>query len=143
MILDGPGRHDYNSDGLNPGVPPSTVGVDRRPSHRGKSRQTVRVKLYATLRLKIGQPEVEVQAGPGDTVRDALCQLLEQYPVLAPHVLSAQGELVDHVQVMLNGRNVRLLDGLDTLLQEGQKLDVFPPIAGGRGLLSSYTQAVV
>lgn len=103
----------------------------------------MRVKLYATLRLKIGQPEVEVQAGPGDTVRDAIRQLLEQYPVLAPHVLSAEGELVDHVQVMLNGRNIRLLDGLDTLLQEGQKLDVFPPIAGGRGLLSPCAQAVV
>jgi molybdopterin synthase sulfur carrier subunit len=91
----------------------------------------VRIKLYATLRLQVGQPEIEVRAGPGDTVRDAIRQLLEQYPVLTPHVLSEQGELVDHVQVMLNGRNIRLLDGLDTMIQGGQKLDVFPPIAGG------------
>jgi molybdopterin synthase sulfur carrier subunit len=103
----------------------------------------VRIKLYATLRLKVGQPEIEVPAGPGDTVRDAIRQLLEQYPVLAPNVLSEQGELVDHVQVMLNGRNVRLLDGLDTMIKDGGKLDVFPPIAGGSGLVSPCAQAVV
>jgi molybdopterin synthase sulfur carrier subunit len=140
-----------NVDGLPPGrcwtPEPLAVGCprfnDRPQPSFSLERLLVRIKLYATLRLKAGQPEIEVRAGPGDTVRDAIRQLLEQHPVLAPNVLSEQGELVDHVQVMLNGRNVRLLDGLDTLLQEGQKLDVFPPIAGGRGLLSSYTQAVV
>ena len=103
----------------------------------------MRIKLYATLRLKVGRPEIEVPAGPGDTVRAAIHQLLEQHPVLTPHVLSEQGELVDHVQVMLNGRNVRLLDGLDTTIKDGQKLDIFPPIAGGSGPLSPCAQAVV
>ena len=71
-------------------------------------------------------------AGPGDTVRAAIQQVLERYPVLAPHLMNDDQELVDHVHVFLNGRNVRLLDGLESVIQEGQRLDIFPPVGGGR-----------
>jgi molybdopterin synthase sulfur carrier subunit len=90
------------------------------------------VKVYATLRMKIGQARIEVSAGPGDPVRKAITELLERYPVLAPDVMADEERLVDHVHIFLNGRNIRLLDGLDTVIQEGQRLDVFPPVGGGR-----------
>jgi molybdopterin synthase sulfur carrier subunit len=64
-------------------------------------------------------------------VRDAILELLEQYPDLAPDILADDGTLVDHVNVFLNGRNVRLLGGLDTVMQQGQQLDIFPPVGGG------------
>jgi molybdopterin synthase sulfur carrier subunit len=92
----------------------------------------MQVKLYATLRAKVGETSITVKAGPGDTVRDAITELLERYPVLSPDVVSDEQELVNHVHIFLNGRNVRLLDGLDTVIQEGQKLDIFPPVGGGR-----------
>jgi molybdopterin synthase sulfur carrier subunit len=91
----------------------------------------MQLKVYATLRLKIGRAEIDVGAGPGDTVRDVLREVLEQYPLLAPYLISDGGQLVDHVHVFLGGRNVRLLDGLDTVIQDGQKLDIFPPLGGG------------
>jgi molybdopterin synthase sulfur carrier subunit len=91
----------------------------------------MQVQVYATLRLKIGRARIDVQAGPGDTLRDALCEVLEQYPALRPDLLAGEGELAEHVHIFLGGRNVRLLNGLDTLIQEGQTLDIFPPVAGG------------
>jgi molybdopterin synthase sulfur carrier subunit len=90
------------------------------------------IKVYVTLRMKTGQARIDVKAGPGDTVREAIHELLEQYPVLAPDVMANDNELVKHVHVFLNGRNVRLLDGLDTIIQEGQRLDIFPPVGGGQ-----------
>ena len=90
------------------------------------------VRVYATLRLKTGNASIDVKAGPGDTVQDAINQLLELYPVLAPDVLTEGGELVNHVQVFLNGRNIRLIQGLDSVIQEGQRLNIFPPVGGGR-----------
>lgn len=90
------------------------------------------VRVYATLRLKIGQAKIDVGAGPGDTVRDAIREVLKRYPALAPDVLTDDCELVEHVHVFLNGRNVRLLDGLDSVIQEGQRLDIFPPVGGGQ-----------
>jgi molybdopterin synthase sulfur carrier subunit len=89
------------------------------------------VKVYATLRLKIGQPTIDVDTGPGETVRAAIRALVEQYPMLTESILGEDGELVEHVHVFLGSRNVRLLQGLDTIIQEGQQLDVFPPVGGG------------
>lgn len=89
------------------------------------------IKVYATLRLKIGQAEIHVSASHGDTVRDAVGEMLAQFPTLTPFVLSNEEELADHVNILVNGRNIRLLDGLDTVIEEGQRLDIFPPIAGG------------
>jgi molybdopterin synthase sulfur carrier subunit len=89
------------------------------------------VKVYATLRIKIGQPKITVNAGPGDTVRDAIREVLERYPILTADVMSDDTELANHVNIFLNGRNVRLLDGLDTVIQNGQRLDLFPPVGGG------------
>jgi molybdopterin synthase sulfur carrier subunit len=89
------------------------------------------VKVYATLRIKIGQSKIKVHTGPGDTVRDAIREALERYPILTADVLTNDGELVNHVNIFLNGRNVRLLDGLDTVIQHGQRLDLFPPVGGG------------
>lgn len=101
------------------------------------------IKVYATLRLKIGQTEIDVSAGHGDTVRDAVGEMLQQFPTLTPDVLSNGGELADHVNVFINGRNIRLMDGLDTVIEEGQRLDIFPPIAGGAQLISPRIQTVV
>lgn len=92
----------------------------------------MQVKVYATLRQKVGQAKIDVQAGPGDTVGDAIHEVLDKHPVLAPDVMGDDDKLVDHVHIFLNGRNVKLLDGLDTVIQEGQKLDIFPPVGGGR-----------
>jgi len=92
----------------------------------------MQVKVYATLRMKVGRAEIDVSAGPGDTVRDAIRDVLKQYPALRSDLMSDEGELAKHIHAFLNGRNVRLLDGLDTVIQEGQKLDIFPAVAGGR-----------
>ena len=89
------------------------------------------VKVYATLRLKIGRPTIDVDARPGETVRAAIHEVLAQYPVLTRDILAEDDEFVNHVHVFLGGRNVRLLGGLDAVIQEGQRLDIFPPVGGG------------
>jgi molybdopterin converting factor small subunit len=33
--------------------------------------------------------------------------------------------------ILLNGRNIRLLDWLDTEVEEGDSIDIFPPAGGG------------
>ncbi|MDF2630723.1 MAG: molybdopterin converting factor small subunit [Symbiobacteriaceae bacterium] len=90
------------------------------------------VKLFANLRAFAKDGRVEVALPPGATVRDALVHLFARVPALQEHVLDpATGELLPYVQVMLKGRLVRDLQGLDTPVGANVEMAIFPPVAGG------------
>lgn len=89
-------------------------------------------KLFADLAEIAGGKRVPADAGPGDTVGDALDALLDDHPELRDRVLE-DGELADHVNLLRNGENVHAGDakGLQTELEEGDELALFPPVSGG------------
>jgi molybdopterin synthase sulfur carrier subunit len=94
------------------------------------------IRLYATLRDIAGQRTVDLRTERAQTVGDALCALVRAYPALRPHIFDEQDQLVGYVAVMLEGRNVRFLDGLTTPLAGAAHLDVFPPVGGGAATAS-------
>ncbi|MBI3361941.1 MAG: MoaD/ThiS family protein [Chloroflexi bacterium] len=89
------------------------------------------IRLYATLRQIVGAKEVRLEAGDLRSVGDALRALTARYPRLAPSIWHDDGTLAGHVAVVLDGRDIRHLDGLATPLGDAEKLDVFPPVGGG------------
>ena len=93
----------------------------------------MRAILYATLRSAVGQRVVDLpDVTPGSTVWDAVHALIGLHPMLGPQLLDEQGQLWRHVHVMVNGRDAPYLEkGLDTQLQDGDTLDIFPPVGGG------------
>ena len=76
-----------------------------------------------------GQSEITVQ---GSQVSAAVNDLVEQYPALKPHLFNEQGALRPFVNLFLGEDNIKDLQGLDTPLQEGDRLLLIPSIAGGR-----------
>jgi molybdopterin synthase sulfur carrier subunit len=87
-------------------------------------------KLFADLAEIAGGREIDVASEPGDTVDDALDALLEAHPDLRDRVLD-DGEVADHINVLRNGQNVRQAGGMDTTLEAGDELALFPPVSGG------------
>jgi molybdopterin synthase sulfur carrier subunit len=88
-------------------------------------------KLFADLAEVGGDRHVEVEVPAGATVGDALDALIDDRPALADRALTEDGDLRRHVNVLRNGENVRNLDGLDTELDAGDELALFPPVSGG------------
>lgn len=96
----------------------------------------MQVRLYATLRALAGAARVEVPAEPGEPVGEVLRRLVAQCPALGDQILTPDGaELLPHVQVFIAGRSIRDLQGMATPVPPGVDLAVFPPVAGGCGLL--------
>jgi len=91
----------------------------------------MKVKLYATMRMKTGQSSVDVATPPGTTVRHVLTDLTTRYPVLKEAIWDKSGELSRSVHVLLNGRDVHYLNGLDTPVRPQDAVDIFPPVGGG------------
>jgi molybdopterin synthase sulfur carrier subunit len=90
------------------------------------------VKIPPVLRSSTGGAK-EVEAD-GQTVGDVLRSLAEQHPATQSQLFSEEGELNRYVNVYLNDEDVRVLEGLDTGLGEGDTLVILPAMAGGAGL---------
>lgn len=91
----------------------------------------MQVRLYATLRQTAGTKAVEIPVKVNQTVGDILRALVDQYPELSEAIWNADGSLAGHVAVILNGRDIRHLDNVDTLLSGDDTLALFPPVGGG------------
>jgi len=60
-----------------------------------------------------------------------LAAIEEEYPELVGEILDEDGEIQPQLTVLRNGREVVHIDGLATTLEDGDRLSVFPPVAGG------------
>jgi sulfur-carrier protein adenylyltransferase/sulfurtransferase len=76
-----------------------------------------------------GAARVEV---PTATVSAALAVLAGQFPSLRPHLFADNGALRRFVNVYVNDEDVRFLNGLDTVLKDGDQIALVPAVAGGR-----------
>jgi molybdopterin synthase sulfur carrier subunit len=87
-------------------------------------------KLFADLAETAGEKRVVVDPETAATVDEALETLFETHPELRDRVL-ADGELVDHVNLLVNGEDVSTSDGLETDVEPEDELALFPPVSGG------------
>ena len=90
-----------------------------------------KLKVFGTLRQFVSARQVDIEIRSGDTVRDVLVRLAGDHPALGERILDDEGNLQKAINVLVNGRSIRFLDGLDTTIQESDQLAVFPAIGGG------------
>ena len=88
------------------------------------------VKFFATYRQITGCKSCDVPA-PGNVLA-LMDELSRKWPEFRELVLNADGDgLGDDVIIMVNGRHVDHLDGVNTTLDDGDVVAVTPLIAGG------------
>ena len=90
----------------------------------------VKVEFFATLREKVGTAGVEISFN-GNNVIDLIAALDEMYGGILKELMVEGGELRELVKIMVNGKDVRGLKGLNTELKERDIVSFFPPVAGG------------
>ncbi len=87
----------------------------------------VTIELFATLRERYGK-RAEVDAR---TLEDAVKKAEEVFGEgFYSEVFEADGNLRDDRIILINGRNVKDMDRIPEL-KEGDRVAIFPPIAGG------------
>ena len=67
----------------------------------------------------------------GGTVMELLDNLVVRYPALKPHLYEPNGNLRRHFNIFVNGEHIRDLGGLDTVLEEDDKVILMVSAAGG------------
>jgi len=66
----------------------------------------------------------------GDTVGEALANLVEQHPDLRVHLFQDE-DLRSFVNIFIGEEDIRFLQGLDTEIEADDSLRIIPSIAGG------------
>jgi molybdopterin synthase sulfur carrier subunit len=90
------------------------------------------IKLYATLRPIVGGPSVKLNGTSELTVEEMLNQLYTVYPDLRQELHKGREELHPSIHILVNGRDMRYIDGTDTVLKPDDDIRIFPPVGGGR-----------
>ena len=89
------------------------------------------VRIPAPLRPLVGgQAEVSID---GHTVGEVLLELGAGHPGFLDRILDGDGKPRAFVNLYLDDRNVRTLEGLETPVGEGATLHIVPAVAGGAG----------
>ncbi|HSL46511.1 MAG TPA: MoaD/ThiS family protein [Anaerolineales bacterium] len=68
---------------------------------------------------------------PATTVNELVMKVVEQHPSVKFHLVDAEGNLRKHFNVFVNGTHIRDLGGMDTPLNEEDKVILMASAAGG------------
>ena len=90
----------------------------------------MQIRFYATLRPLVGGRSVDL-SDPPDTVKGILERLACEYEGLHDRLFDGDGAVRRFVAIMVDGRDIRHIDGLDSRVNPESELDIFPPVAGG------------
>jgi len=93
----------------------------------------VKVKFFALVRELTGKREEEMDLEDESTVRTLLDRLVDEYgPKFHNYLFDpASKEPRGHLQFLIDGRNIALMQGLNTILRDGNSFAILPPVGGG------------
>ncbi len=91
----------------------------------------MQIRVYATLRDLLGQSRLNIPTTNTTTVGDVLECLAKEYPALDGKLWDANRNLTGFVTVLLNGRSIEYLQGLETPVTDADVMALFPPVGGG------------
>jgi molybdopterin synthase sulfur carrier subunit len=87
------------------------------------------VRFPALMKFYVdNQSELSV---PGSTIAELLENVLVRFPTLKLHLYDSEGNLRRHINVFVNGVQLRELNGMDTILKDDDKIILMISAAGG------------
>ena len=95
------------------------------------------VKYFTTLRELAETTQEEFEVAEGITLASLISKIAAKYGKEAREYLYHKDRKYDPEKIdpgiyfLVNGKNARLLGGLNTKLEEGNTVAIIPPIGGG------------
>ena len=89
----------------------------------------VEIITFTKIKEIIGKKKFYYEA---NSIEDLLNSFFEKYgEILKDEILDNDGKIKKHYRIIVNGRNINILDGFRTKLNDGDMVALMPAIAGG------------
>jgi molybdopterin synthase sulfur carrier subunit len=87
------------------------------------------IKFFAFFRDYTGTKETSTAGS--NTLKELLDTLCAKYGKRFTEKVFSGDKLGDDIIILVNGRHIDHLQGLDTILSENDEISIFPKVAGG------------
>ncbi len=91
----------------------------------------IHVRLFATIRLKLGIPEIFIDIKEPVSVMELLELINKEVKADVISELVKDDKIINGTIILIEGKNIHHLDKLKTMLTKDSKVEIFPPVAGG------------
>ena len=108
----------------------TSAGRQAPPGAPSQAARGLMVKYFATIRTYTGETGRHLDEVPAD-LRALLTTLAGRYGTSFRQAVLSGAELNGEIIILVNGRNVLYLQGLDTPLAADDEVSIFPMVAGG------------
>jgi molybdopterin synthase sulfur carrier subunit len=93
---------------------------------------TVVIKFIGSLRHATGASELRFDAFEGHALKDLINSIIARAPAIERSLLDKQSDDVKpNALMMVNGKEISVLSGLDTRVNDGDEVVFIPVIHGG------------
>jgi len=94
---------------------------------------SINVKFFAIFRDLLGLKELQLEAGSKENLKliDLLESLFQRFGENFRSKILENGNIRPKVNIMINGRNIKFLDEINSPLKDSDIVAIFPPVAGG------------
>jgi molybdopterin synthase sulfur carrier subunit len=95
-----------------------------------KNTMSIEIRIPPALRSFTGGSDEVIVEGP--SVRAAIDALESAHPGIKERICAADGKVLRFVNLFVGEEDIRMLDGLDSVVPDGETLSIIPAMAGGR-----------
>jgi MoaD family protein len=93
----------------------------------------INVKFVGALRHVTGKPKLTIDYSVNFSVKDLIKKLVQDQPEIEASIVDQQagGVMKTNALILVNNREISVLNGLDTLLSDGDEVVFIPVVHGG------------
>lgn len=91
----------------------------------------VKVKFFALVRELAGTKELEIEGREGMRINDLLKELANILPEKFRDYIFEGNEVSRSLIILVNGKGISEMNGLETELKDGDEVALLPPVSGG------------
>jgi len=92
----------------------------------------VEVAFLSDVRRMTKEGKTNISLPEKNSVRDLVVMLMERYGAnFKEYMLSPENRLQKYMVILVNGRGIGILNGLETMLHEGDSVLIMPAVGGG------------